>query len=438
MLNPTMPESSGDLKPSQPNRAQLVTDLAELTERCRQGLPSKVERFTRKVLAALVPAESGKDVFISTAELPCYYVRVTKDGHRSYCIQHRVTGRHTIGDVRVKTAEQALKRAQALLSAAQDGRSLLAEEKQAKRQRDAEQASTVVVIVEQYLAEAEIRRQRTFREKSRILRRVWSPIHEHSAETISRNDVLPDLRKIAHRSGGPMANRAKTTLAAMFSYAVLHGWLKRDSLPTNTLPRWEETPRERVLSLEELGKLWHVAPQVSEAYGAVVRLMALTGCRRAEIADLKWGEVDLEAALISLPGSRVKNKRSHLVPLAPAAVAILKARPPVSDKVFPGAITWSRAKAKLDKQTGFEMPFVIEDTRRSFSTGCREHLSPVPDHHLVELTIGHLSGSRGGVAGVYDRSERLAERRRLLERWADLVLRAAGEPVESAQVVNLR
>jgi hypothetical protein len=81
---------------------------------------------------------------------------------------------------------------------------------------------------------------------------------------------------------------------------------------------------------------------------------------------------------------------------------------------------------------------VIEDTRRSFSTGCREHLDPVPDHHLVELTINHVSGSRGGVAGTYDRSERLAERRRLLERWADLVLRAAGEPVESAKVVNLR
>jgi integrase len=430
-----MPDFPSDLKP---NRNNVVTDPAELTARCRRGLTSRVPKFTKKVIAALVPAENGKDVFISTAELPCYYIRVTKDGHHSYCIQHRVTGRHTIGDVRVKTIDQAMKRAQAILSAAQDGRNLIAEEKAAKRQQEAEQASTVKVVIEQYLAEPGIKRQKSFGEKARYLRKVWAPIHDHSAETISRSDVLPELRKIASKRGEPTANRAKTILAAMFGYAVLHGWLKRDNLPTNNLPQWEEKSRERVLSLEELGKLWNAAPQVSEAYGAVVRLMALTGCRRAEMADLKWREVDLEAALISLPGSRTKNKRSHMVPLAPAAVEILKALPRFSDKVFPGAITWSRAKTRLDKLVSFETPFVIEDTRCSFSTGCREHLKPVPDHHLVELTINHISGSRGSVAGTYDRSERLDERRRLLARWAAVVLHAAGEPVETAQVVNLR
>jgi hypothetical protein len=81
-------------------------------------------------------------------------------------------------------------------------------------------------------------------------------------------------------------------------------------------------------------------------------------------------------------------------------------------------------------------PWTIHDIRRSVATGLREHLSG--DTHLVELAINHVSGSRGGVAGTYDRSERMSERRRLLERWAELVLHAAGEPVEGAQVVHLR
>lgn len=141
MLTPTMPDSSGDLKP---NRNNVVTDPAELAARCRQGLNSKVPKFTRKVLAALVPAENGKDVFVSTAELPYYYIRVTKDGHCSYCIQHRVPGRATIGDVRVKTIDDALKRARAILDAARDGRNLLAEEKEGRRQKQA--AQTILTI----------------------------------------------------------------------------------------------------------------------------------------------------------------------------------------------------------------------------------------------------------------------------------------------------
>ena len=53
----------------------------------------------------------------------------------------------------------------------------------------------------------------------------------------------------------------------------------------------------------------------------------LTGQRRDEIASLRWSELDLDRALISLPGERTKNRRPHQIPLAPAALAILAAQP---------------------------------------------------------------------------------------------------------------
>ena len=97
--------------------------------------------------------------------------------------------------------------------------------------------------------------------------------------------------------------------------------------------------------------------------------------------------------------------------------------------MFP-SIGWGWAKADMDERVSLA-PWTIHDLRRSVATGLREHVRvdkhPV-DTHLVELIINHASGSRGGVAGVYDRSERLAERRRALERWADLVLRRPASP----------
>ena len=107
--------------------------------------------------------------------------------------------------------------------------------------------------------------------------------------------------------------------------------------------------------------------------------------------------------------------------------------------VFP-SIGWGSAKAALGRAG---VAGALDDPRpqavgRDRAARARRVDKHPVDTHLVELIINHASGSRGGVAGVYDRSERLAERRRALERWADLVLRAAGEPVDGATVVNLR
>jgi integrase len=432
MVTISLPESSGKLKRHQ-NRAKLVMGLTELTERCRQGLPSQVPELTKEVLKALAPAASGeKDVLISTKELACFYVRVTKDGHRSYCVQHRVFRRHTIGDVRVKSIRDALKRGRALLDAAHDGRNLLAEEQATKKKIE----TTAAMIVDQYLAEPSIRRLRSFNEKARYLRQLWLPMHGLPAETVTRHDLIPTLRRIASERGGRTANVAPNNLSAAFVHAMEHGWLRRDDNPCAHLPRWPEGKREHVLDLPELGTVYRLAPEVSSVYGAVVRLLVLLGCRRAEIGDLRWSEVDFGEAKITLPASRVKNGRPLVIPLAPPAFEIPKTQRRINgERVFP-RFGWGRAKTRLDQLAKLDQTFVIHDLRRSFSTGCHEHLKA--DVHLVELAIGHVSGSKGGIAGHYDKSERLADRRRLFEQWSRLILRHAGGPMQPATVVAIQ
>jgi integrase len=143
----------------------------------------------------------------------------------------------------------------------------------------------------------------------------------------------------------------------------------------------------------------------------------------------------------SIPATVTKNHRAHQVPLSPEAVAIIQAQPVTSsDLLEKGAELvfttngttpfsgWSKLKTQIDRhiaEDGGEpiAPWTMHDLRRSLVTGLNEHGLAQP--HVIELIVNHVSGLRGGIAGIYDKSARLEERRRALEAWAKLVVGAA-------------
>jgi integrase len=435
MLNLSLLPTIGGFNPEQPKLSRpACSGKARIRLLCSLGRNMRI-KFTKANIEALEPPPKG-EIFCWCEDKPGWGVRILASGRKSWIVQFRDAGgrskRHTIGDLRIVPITMAESRAAELLSHAKLGRDLLSEEKARRERKSADAKKSVGAMVAAYLSEPEVRRRRSFPETKRYLEAVWKPIHADSAETVDREQLTPELRKLASERGEVTANRARAALSSMFVFAITHGWLRRASNPCTYLPKWEETSRERVLSLAELGAIWRAAPEVNETFGSILRLLALTGCRRSEIAELRWSEVDLDKALISLPGSRTKNKRPHVVPLAPAAVEVLEATLRVNDTLtFVGFGGWSWAKKALDAKVALPH-WTIHDIRRSVATGLREHLAV--DTHLAELIINHAGGSRGGVAGVYDRSERLAERRRALERWAELV---TGEGAD-AKIMNLR
>ena len=102
-----------------------------------------------------------------------------------------------------------------------------------------------------------------------------------------------------------------------------------------------------MLSLEELSPIWAAAGEFG-AYGAIVRLLILIGQRRDEVAELKRSEIDLAAAMISLPGARTKNGRPQDVPLSrQAAAAPRGAGGARRRRVFAPADAGTRVKARL-------------------------------------------------------------------------------------------
>jgi integrase len=186
-----------------------------------------------------------------------------------------------------------------------------------------------------------------------------------------------------------------------------------------------------VLTDTELAAIWNNAP--ANDYGAIVRLLALTGQRREEIAGLRWSEVidlgDASKARIELPGERTKNGKPHDVPLSADAVAILQGikQRDGRDLVFGegegGYSGWSASKMALDIKSGVKR-WRLHDLRRTVATRMGD-IGVLP--HVVEVVLNHISGHRAGVAGVYNRALYAAEKRAALDAMASYIKTALAQ-----------
>ncbi|PAY09529.1 integrase, partial [Bradyrhizobium sp. UFLA03-84] len=154
--------------------------------------------------------------------------------------------------------------------------------------------------------------------------------------------------------------------------------------------------------------------------------------RRDEVGSAQWAELDTGSGLWTLPATRTKNHREHVLPLVPAALALLPPRRDGRDFLFGdgprrsgdpprGFSGWSKSKTALDARIaealGEPLPhWTVHDLRRSASTVMADQLGVLP--HIVEAILNHVSGHRAGVAGVYNRARYASEMREALQRWA--------------------
>jgi len=255
---------------------------------------------------------------------------------------------------------------------------------------------------------------RAYGEVARHLTKQSAPLARLKLAQIDRRAIATLLAQIETTSGFVARNRVRSSLSAFFTWAIAEGLL--DTNPVAGTAKAEEGgSRERVLTREELVKLWHSLGQ--DRYSDIVRLLLLTGQRRGEIGKLAWSEIDFARGMIVLPAERVKNSREHELPLSRQGLAILERQPRrnSSDLVFGGFNNWDDAKQRLDQRLGIA-PWRLHDLRRSCATHLGE-LGVLP--HVVEQALNHVSGAKGGIAGVYNRSKMTDAVREALQRWAD-------------------
>jgi integrase len=158
----------------------------------------------------------------------------------------------------------------------------------------------------------------------------------------------------------------------------------------------------------------------------MVKLLALTGQRRDEVARMEWAEIDFGRRSWTLPRERVKTDQAHEVPLSDAAVAILEAAPRIAGSAYVFTTAgdapisgYSKSKRRLDVLLPTDMPaWRLHDLRRTAASGMARLGVNLP---VIEKVLNHASGSFAGIVGVYQRHSFGDEKRAALNIWGEHV-----------------
>ena len=338
-----------------------------------------------------------------------YRLRLGSGGQlrRSWVVQYRRAGgtrRVLLGSADVLSAAQARPAAQKILAQV-----ALGEDPQAdKASRRSADKLTLRSVVDEFLAvkETEVR-PKTHGELKRYLAEgpYFRALHGMPIDTVTRKDVAAQLLAMTRRHGAATAALARGALSGFFAWAMTQG-LAESNPVTGTAKLKTSTPRERVLSDDELARIWGACKDLGD-YGIIVKLLIATGCRRGEVGGMCWGEINLDRGTWTIPGTRTKNGRAHSLPLTPLMLAAIADVPHrvARDQLFGvrgnGYTAWGDGKAALDKRTGIDVAWVVHDIRRSVATKMADiGIQP----HIIEQILNHQSGHKSGVAGIYNRS----------------------------------
>jgi integrase len=385
-------------------------------------------------------------------------------GAASWALRYRAAGaprKLTLGcfpTLDLKAARRAADEARGRVARGEDP----AGEKRATRaaqtaEREAE-TGLVEKVVETFVERHAKAHTRDWRETERLLKaNVVKRWQGRRLSQISRADVHDLLDRIVDRGSPIAANRVLAQLRVMCAWAVKRGIIDRSPAEGVSAPSSEKgRARERVLDDREVRLVWKAAEAIAWPFGPIVQLLVLLGARRDEIAGMRRSELDLDRGVWTLPGERSKNRRPNEIPLPDLAVAILRSLPRVERSDFVFSATgktpvsgFSSAKRQIDvamaelaareAETRGESvktiePWVIHDLRRTFATNLQKLGVRL---EVTESILNHVSGSRAGVIGVYQRYSWADEKKQALTAWAARVEAIAEDAAPASNVVEL-
>lgn len=385
--------------------------------------------LTDRYVKSLKAAPEGRRYDEMDSVVPGFGVRVTDKGQKTFILLARFPGssnptRRAIGEVGALELAEARNRGREWLLAIQRG---IDPKALAERQRQAElrrQRHTFKSVVKDF-TEKHLAGLRTGHDMARDLQREFVSLWgNRPISDIDRHDVLAVIEAAVDRGARHQARNLLAHIRKLFSWALSRGTYGLERSPCSDLKPSDivgkPAIRQRILTDEEWRAFWKATNELAEPFGSLFRALALTGCRRDELASAKWTEMDLDKMLFTLGPERMKAGAAHVVPLSTSVADLIKVRPRTGEYVFTTTgktpvSGFSKAKARLDDLMREELPDFIDwrlhDLRRSVRTG----LSALGvQDRIAEMTIGHTVQ---GLHKVYDLHRFLSERRDALERW---------------------
>lgn len=356
----------------------------------------KLTDITIKALKA--PPKGSKIYFDDT--LPGFGVRVSRGGTKSFVLTHGPRReRETFGRVNIISLQEARQEAKRRLAQYTLG-------------RDKPRSIAWNSAVEEFLGEkSQTLKPRTLQDYKYHLDRHFR-YGETKLTDLTPHDLQRSLSRLAHAPAH--RSDAFVTVRVFINWAYRRHYFDRNPMERMQCPKGYRA-RDRVLSDEELARVWKAARDGT--FGQIVKMLILTGQRVGEITQLTGSMVGEDT--ITLPSWLAKNSRTHTIPLGPMARGILK--PPRGSEVcyFPalGKLTpfngHSPCKRRLDERSGVT-DWRLHDLRRTFASGLASLGVQLP---VIERLLNHVSGSFGGIVGVYQRYNFMPEMRRAIALW---------------------
>lgn len=340
--------------------------------------------LTDATVRALKPPQTGQKLYRDSA-LGGFGVRVSQGGTKSFVVvQGKECRMTTIGQFPVITLAQARTEAKRLMAE----RVLGKVRPQTIRYEHA---------VDLFLADkAQNRRPATVADYKRRLGRLG---FKGALADITPDEAARKVNKLTAPS-----ERSHTLVAGK----VFFEWCRKrryiDHNPLYGLSKPDHTPRKRVLSDDELRRVWNATDAMSQG-DHITRLLLVTGQRMTEVE--RWLPGFLTGDLLTVPETVTKNGYEQLLPLGPLALQLLS--------TFPGRYTsWGAYKAALDERTGINEPWMLRDLRRTFRTNLSK-LGVQP--HVAERLLHHITGTGNEVQRTYDRFAYIEEMREAMLKW---------------------
>jgi integrase len=393
---------------------------------CGSGLTRGAIFLTQRSIDALRATETAYRV----PDQRCIglAVRVAPSGIKTWDLAYRIRGlgktrRLSLGRVSDVGLDKARERANELTSAARTGRDLLVEEEE--RRVAAASRLTVAQLIDLYVKRRVVGRLRTAKEIESRLKRALSPIVQRHAEDIRRRDLRELFDQCVEQGIEREAERRRQTVGAMFRWALSQDIVEID--PTAGLKAYDPgTPRDRVLTIEEIGALWKWldSDALPSDPADILKLELLIGARCGEISGLCAEEIDRDEWIWTLPAARSKNKRPRVTPLVGVARQIIEKRLSIASSgplftAATGAVLTAAHVGHYLLARSDKLPvekFTTHDLRRTVATQLTE-MGVALD--LVAAVIGHEAGGRETRTLVrhYVRTDLVERKKSSLEAW---------------------
>lgn len=361
------------------------------------------------------------------------YLEITPAGGKLWRQKYRFGGKEkrlahgTYPEVSLADARERRETARKLLAAGIDPGEHKKAVRAASEERD---ANSFEVVAREWFA-----RQRSAWVPShadKIIARLESDlfpwIGKRPVAEVTAKELLTTLNRIVDRGAVETAHRALQNCGQVFRYAIVTGRTERNPAGDlrGALPPVKPTHRAAITSPKEIGALLRAIDGYvgSNVTRAALQFAPLVFVRPGELRHAEWSEIDLEAAEWNIPAEKMKMREPHLVPLARQAVEILTELQGLtghSQFVFPGGTSPRRPMSNNAILAALRrMGFAKEEMsghgfRAMARTILDETLHFRPDY--IEHQLAHAVRDPNGRA--YNRTAHLAERRKMMQAWAD-------------------